>query len=278
MLKFKQEDYFCISTNFPFIKYFEASKFAEILLKKAIVHDNIAVRRYCVKSFLKFKIHIKNFEKFIFSLLFEILNTSVFYKDVSYEEDSKFYPIVTNYFVGIFSDLNENDLKENLRNYLNSIEKFTAYCHPLIALLNVFEKLGSKTTNFFGKEELKLLELIVKKNYEQLQYRKRIQFFNCIMHILFKFLNHNELDFEFLKYFISFLPIEIVTFKSFLHSYETTSIFDIINQKYANNQFINNYFLHREKIFVWLMLLPKNIEVLSNVYALTNKLNKYYIK
>lgn len=203
-MKFKQEDFSAISADFPMINYLEASKFAEILLRKAIVHDNIAVRRYCVKGFLKFKLHVKNFENFVFSSLFEILNTSVFYNDVSYEEDSKFYPVLTSYFVGILENPQENkSIKENLRHFLKSIEKFTVYCHPLIALFRVFEDLNEKfqgnkeNLRFFGKEELKILENIVKKNYEPLQFRKRIQFFNCIVHILLaKKLSHGRFYYQ----------------------------------------------------------------------------------
>lgn len=250
----------------PIIKYFDSSMFALILLKKAIVHDNLAVRRYCVKTFLKFNIHIKNFEHFIYSSLFEILNTSVFYKDVSYEEDSKFYPILTNYFVGIFTELQGNELRQNLRNFLMSIEKYTTYCHPLIALFNVFERISEKSIDFFGKDELVILEKILKTNYEQLQNRKRIQFFNGIMHLIFNFLDFNQVDFPFLQIFLNILPMEIFTFKSYLHTVEQISLFEMIKNQKIEKYFLNNNFLGREKLFLWLMRLPKNLDLLPNIY------------
>ena len=274
-MKYRQEDYENISDIVPFIKYVDSSSFALILLKKAIVHDNLAVRKYCVKAFLKFNIHIKNFENFIYSSLFEILNTSVFYKDASYEQDSKFFPIVTNYFVGIFTSLKDNELRQNLRNFLKSIETYTTYCHPLIALFNVFEKIKDKSIDFIGKNELLVLDKIIKTNYEPLQNRKRIQLFNCIMHLIFNFIDITQVDFDFLRTLINILPSEIFTFKSYIHNFSQISIFEIIKNLKISNEFLNNNFLQREKMFIWLISLPKNLELTSKIYSLSISSVKY---
>lgn len=278
ILKYKQEDFCNINDDIPFIKFVDSSVLSLILLKKAIRHDNLAVRRYCIKSFLKFKMHIKNFETFIYSSLFEILNTSVFYKDASYEQDSKFYPILTNYFVGIFSQLVEKEFNQNLKNFLISIEKYTTYCHPLIALFNVFEKLGEKKIGFLGISELLILDKIIKINYESLQYRKKIQLFNCIMHLIINFIDLSQLNFSFFRILIEILPPELFKFKSFLHTSSEFPIVEMIKNQNINNDFLNCNFLNREKMFVWLMTLPKNIEVLSNLYSIGNSCQKYFFK
>ena len=264
------------------IKHLEASKFAEILLRKAIVHDNIAVRRFCVKGFLKFKLHVKNFENFVFSSLFEILNTAVFYNDVSYEEDSKFYPVLTSYFAEILENSAENPekLQENLRNFLKSIEKFTVYCHPLIALFRVFEELSAKYQGntqflrFFGKQELKTLENIVKKNYEPLQFRKRIQFFNSIVQVLLHFVDFSQVDFEFLLNFLEFYPLELVNFKSFVNDFARFPVFEMIKNREISKEFVNCDFLHREKIVVWVLLVEKNLHIRENIKNFVQKCQK----
>ena len=268
ILKYRQEDFANLIDEIPLIKYIDSSSLALILLKKAIIHDNLAVRRYCVKTFLKFKIHLKNFEHFIYSTLFEILNTSVFYKDVPYEGDSKFYPIVTNYFFGIFNSLKENDYRQNLKKFLMSIEKYTTFCHPLIALFSVFEQLKDKTIDFFGKNELIILDKIIQKNYEQLQNRKRIQFFNAIMHLIFSFLDLNQVDFDFFRTLLNILPVEIFTFQSNIHTISEIPLLEITKNMNDKKSFLNNNFLHREKMFIWLTFLPKYLEILPKIYSL----------
>jgi len=272
ILKYRQEDFANLIDEIPLIKYIDSSSLALILLKKAIVHDNLAVRRYCVKAFLKFNIHLKNFENFIYSTLFEILNASVFYKDVSYEGDSKFYPIVTNYFVGIFNSLKENEYRQNLKKFMMSIEKYTTFCHPLIALFSVFEQLKEKTIDFFGKKELNILDKIIQKNYESLQNRKRIHFFNGIMHLIFNFLDLTQVDFDFFRTLLNILPREIFLFKSNIHTISQLPLLEITKNKDENKLFLNNNFLHREKMFIWLISLPKNLEILSKLYSLGTSL------
>ena len=270
-MKYKQEEYENVCEEMPIIKHFDSSTFALILPKKAIVHDNLAVRKYCVKTFLKFNIHIKNFEHFIYSSLFEILNTAVFYKDATYEEDSKFYPILTNYFAGIFTDLQGNELRQNLRNLLLSIEKYTTYGHPLISLFNVFEKISpNNSIDFLGIEELLILEKILKTNYEQLQNRKRIQLFNSIMHLIYNFVDYKQINFSYLKTLLNILPSEMFTFKSYLHTSSEFSIFDMAINKKPEPNFLNNLFLSREKLFLWLIILPVDLDVLKNIYQLGN--------
>lgn len=122
----------------PFLKIFNANQFCRILMEKTIKHDNIAVRKFCIKHFLLLPVSFEIIDtSFIYGKLLPILNNSVFFKDVGYEEDSKFYVVIKGFFKNIFGQLSEVERKIQTHLYCEAIANHVNLCHPLIALTQV---------------------------------------------------------------------------------------------------------------------------------------------
>lgn len=122
----------------PFLKVFNANQFCRILMEKSIKHDNVAVRKFCIKHFLLLPVSFEIIDtSFIYEKLIPILNNSVFFKDVGYEEDSKFYLVIKEFFKNIFGKLSEEERKRQMNLYCEAIANHATLCHALIALTQV---------------------------------------------------------------------------------------------------------------------------------------------
>jgi len=164
--------------------FYKAKWLLSILLKKATNHKNTSITRYFIKSFLKLPLNLEEMQEFVYSDLIEILNIGMFYRDAAdLQADSRFFKVISNFFVTYYNKLPLDLLKSHIRKLLIAIKTHAKFQLNMIALLLVFQELNSKEI-FIEKEELGLLVSILKEYAGSLNMRKQHQMFQVVMGLL----------------------------------------------------------------------------------------------
>ena len=188
------------------IEVISLSYFIEILISKAAYHENISVRRFCLKHLLKnFKTIVINSD-YLFGNLMKITNNGEYYRECkSLEQKAKYSPFITKFYVYFIEKFGKiKFISIFFENLLKNIE----FLHPFLAYFDVFMNFEIKEELFFIDNNLfeKFL-FYINKHYTDFPFNRKIELIEKLEILLKYFIirnKENSLIFLDLPIFIDF--------------------------------------------------------------------------